>query len=110
MKGGQFSFTYEWQSPDPDVEESVMLTISGVVSDRYPETGPTYDSGGEPAYGGEIEDLFAIGPGGVEWTLDVPTRAMEWSAKEKKTVPMAMPLHRAVEDFCYDAVDDGGME
>lgn len=49
-------------------DDEIELEIEYLVAPFYPATGPSWSSPGEPAEGGEIEDLAIFGPDGGEFT------------------------------------------
>lgn len=56
--------TYTLTRDDDEIE----LEVDYCVSPYYPATGPSWSSPGEPAEGGEIEDIAIFGPDGAEFT------------------------------------------
>ncbi len=96
---------YEWENPDPDSEESVILTVEATIT----------DDPGYPADGGEIEDITITGPDGKVWDNDTPTLVskpvFDW--KNGRIVPGSMrmefvlvKIEDAVEDAIINASED----
>jgi len=52
----------------------ILVELSGVFQPGYPETGPTYDCGGEPAEGPDVEDIAVTGLTFMRQKFDRPSR------------------------------------
>ncbi len=99
---------YEWENPDPDSEESVILTVEATITDYHPAV--MYLSNGDPGYpaeGGDIEDITITGPDGKAWDNDTPTLVskvvFDW--EKGHIVPGSMRREPATEKI-EDAVED----
>ena len=110
---------YEWESPDVDVEESVIVTVEATITDYHPAV--MYLSNGDPGYpaeGGEIEDITITGPDGKVWDNDTPTHVTKMVSDYDENLgpyrgSMSMrwenttvPLRKAVEDVIINATEE----
>ncbi len=107
---------YEWENPDPDSEESVILTVEATITDYLPAVW--YLSNGDPGYpaeGGEIEDITITGPDGEVWDNDTPTLVskvvFDW--ENGRIVPGSMRREHVtvkIEDAVEDAIINASEE
>ena len=107
---------YEWESPDPDVEEAVIVTVEATITDYHPAV--MHLSNGDPGYpaeGGDIEDITITGPDGKVWDNDTPTHVGYWkfSYENGALVPgslfrgfKAISIQEAVEDVIINASEE----
>ena len=70
IRGTNVNFEYEYEPPDDEDGDTLMLDVSATITDYYPPV--MYMTNGDPGYpgeGGEIENLEVIGPGGILWEV-----------------------------------------
>ncbi len=68
IRGTDVNFEYEYEPPNDEDGETLMLDVSATITDYHPAV--MYLRNGDPGYpaeGGEVEDLEVIGPDGVTW-------------------------------------------
>lgn len=73
-------------------DDEIELEIAYSVAPLIPARGPSWDSPGEPADGGEIEDMFIAGPDGSEFTVT--------AAELEKIERHVYETHDYDEEYC----------
>ncbi len=104
ISGGDVNFTYEYEDPTNEDSEAVELRVEATVSDC--DTGRTYGPPEDcyPPEGGEVEDLVAYGPDGLEFDLDAP-------ATTRKFIPATRTwevVEETLEAVLTEAIREAG--
>lgn len=86
-------------------EASVLLKVAFSFIPGYPETGPSYASGGEPACPAEVDILS------LEWSLDNPiTKTVQWHTIDGALFDLIASDDELYSELCQAAADNDADE